>query len=94
MRYDEDPNRTLGARLREADPVPPPPREAMWSSIEFARRFGPHKPARRAWPASAEPSTGAREATPFATLPIVEERHPVRAEQETPSPLMGNGRGG
>lgn len=50
MRYDEDPNRALGARLREADPVSPPPREAMWSSIEFARRFGPRKPGRRAWP--------------------------------------------
>jgi len=54
MTWHEDPMDRAGARFRDTDPVPPPPRDEMWASIEFARRFGSQAPPRRrAWPIGA-----------------------------------------
>ena len=54
MTWHDDPMDRTGARFRETDPVPPPPRDEMWASIEFARRFGSLAPRRlRAWPIGA-----------------------------------------
>jgi hypothetical protein len=51
MNLDDDFTEAAGARMRDADPVPPPPVEEMWASIEFARRYAPLAAPRRRWPA-------------------------------------------
>jgi hypothetical protein len=53
MNLNDDFTGTPGARMRHADPVPPPPVEEMWSSIEFARRYAPRAVTRRRWPVGA-----------------------------------------
>jgi hypothetical protein len=53
MNLDDDFTGTVGSRLRAADPVPSPPIEEMWASIEFARRYAPPAPRRRRWPMGA-----------------------------------------
>ncbi len=52
MNPDDDFTEAAGVRMRDADPVPPPPIEEMWASIEFARRYAPLA-SRRRWPAGA-----------------------------------------
>jgi len=51
MNLDDDFTEAAGAWMRDADPVPPPPVEEMWASIEFARRYAPVAANRRRWPA-------------------------------------------
>jgi len=53
MNLDDEFTEATGARMRDADPVPPPPIEEMWASIEFARRYAPLAAPRRRWPAGA-----------------------------------------
>jgi hypothetical protein len=53
MKIEDDFDEAAGARLRETDPVPPPPIAEMWASIEFARRYAPRAVAQRRWPLGA-----------------------------------------
>jgi len=53
MNIEDEFTEAAGARMREADPVPPPPTEEMWASIEFARRYAPRAAPPRRWPVGA-----------------------------------------